>query len=169
MFKWKKPKNDLDIDIRFLLANERTLLAWVRTGLTLIAGGVASPVFLLDEIDKTPGRGSEDGDPLGPLHDLLEPSSAQRVEDDCLKLHFDARHVIWMATANDLGSLPPSLLDRFLILEVQRPSQSQMQIVLEHLYREVILDWGDWFEPSLCPEAREGLRAAHPRKARHHP
>lgn len=40
MLKWKKPKNDLDVDIRFLLANERTLLAWVRTGLTLIAGGV---------------------------------------------------------------------------------------------------------------------------------
>lgn len=41
MFKKSKPKNQLDVDIRFMLANERTLLAWVRTGLTLIAGGVA--------------------------------------------------------------------------------------------------------------------------------
>jgi putative membrane protein len=35
------PRERLDVDIRFLLANERTLLAWVRTALTLLAGGVA--------------------------------------------------------------------------------------------------------------------------------
>ena len=33
------PSDRLDVDARFLLANERTLLAWVRTGLTLLAGG----------------------------------------------------------------------------------------------------------------------------------
>jgi putative membrane protein len=32
---------DIDVDVRFLLANERTWLAWLRTALTMIAGGVA--------------------------------------------------------------------------------------------------------------------------------
>lgn len=36
-----KSSEDLDVDVRFLLANERTLLAWVRTGLAIMAAGVA--------------------------------------------------------------------------------------------------------------------------------
>jgi len=32
---------DRDIDYRFILANERTFLAWIRTSLGLLAGGVA--------------------------------------------------------------------------------------------------------------------------------
>ncbi|USN97081.1 MAG: DUF202 domain-containing protein [Candidatus Nomurabacteria bacterium] len=38
-------KEELDVDVRFLLANERTLLAWVRTGLTIEAGGIALTAF----------------------------------------------------------------------------------------------------------------------------
>jgi len=40
--------NQLDVDVRFLLANERTMLAWLRTALTLLAGGVALVHFAED-------------------------------------------------------------------------------------------------------------------------
>lgn len=44
---------ELDVDARFLLANERTLLAWVRTALTLIAGGVGIAQFGTDVEGRT--------------------------------------------------------------------------------------------------------------------
>lgn len=43
-----KKNEKLDVDIRFLLANERTLLAWIRTALTMQAGGIALAHFVSD-------------------------------------------------------------------------------------------------------------------------
>jgi putative membrane protein len=44
----------LDVDARFLLANERTLLAWVRTALTLLAAGFAVQELADDSRGRTP-------------------------------------------------------------------------------------------------------------------
>lgn len=43
-----KQQEKLDVDTRFLLANERTLLAWIRTALTMQAGGIALAHFVSD-------------------------------------------------------------------------------------------------------------------------
>jgi putative membrane protein len=43
-----RPADELDVDARFLLANERTLLAWVRTSLTFLVAGVGVQQFAVD-------------------------------------------------------------------------------------------------------------------------
>lgn len=45
-----KKASNLDVDVRFLLANERTLLAWIRTALTMEAGGIALAHFVSDSL-----------------------------------------------------------------------------------------------------------------------
>ncbi len=41
-----EPRPEQDPDYRFTLANERTFLAWIRTALALIAGGIAVVQFV---------------------------------------------------------------------------------------------------------------------------
>lgn len=101
---------------------------WANTHTGLVFESVcmgthADPVILLDEIDKASDRPSSD--PLAPLHSLLEPSTAKKVKDLSAGIEFDASHVCWIATANDLQRVPLPIQSRFHIFRVQEPTAEQ--------------------------------------------
>lgn len=96
-----------------------------------------SPLVILDELDKAPANWGY-GDPLGPLHNLLEPASAKVFKDASFPMPIDASHVIWIATANSLGSIPPTIKDRFEVFKVIPPSADQYDAVLSEIYKELM-------------------------------
>ncbi len=104
----------------------------------VIGGKVANPVVLLDEIDKTPRAGSSRHyAPLAPLHAALEPGTARRTEDQCIPGPFDASHVIYIATANQLTPIPESLLSRFQIVLCRAPGVREALAAAQRIAAEV--------------------------------
>src|SRR5687768_18123937 len=91
------------IDYRFSLANERTFLAWIRTALSLVAGGLAV-VQLLDEVDP-PALRRALGIPIVLLGGLLAALSLSRWERNEQAMRADR-------------SLPRSILPRLLAIGV---------------------------------------------------
>ncbi|MDZ4283533.1 MAG: AAA family ATPase [Hydrogenophaga sp.] len=81
------------------------------------------PLILLDEIDKATGYRT--GNPLAPLHTLLEPLTACTVKDISLGLTFDASHASWVATANDPSLVPATIRSRFRVFNIKVPTAAQ--------------------------------------------
>lgn len=102
----------------------------------IILGNFANPIFLLDELDKTPAGGRYD--PLAALHCLLEPLTAKRVRDAGLDLEFDASLATYIATANDPNRIPASLLSRFRQFEIRAPRGEAALIVARSLVKATI-------------------------------
>lgn len=99
-----------------------------------------SPLIILDEIDKT-GDNIAYGDPLSPLHNLLEPLSAKMFEDASFALTIDASRVIWIATANSIDKIPATIQSRFEIFEIATQSPIAQTAILESICKELASEY----------------------------
>ena len=131
----------------------------------IVSGKSSSPVILLDEIDKV--RGHDGSDPVAALHQLLEREQAAKFRDECLDIEVSAQDCIWIATANDTRGIPPSLLDRFHVIDIASPTREQMHVVIRSLFEETVrAHYAGWFEDGVDDDVIDRIRAINPRRAR---
>lgn len=106
----------------------------------VVMGDHAAPVVVLDELDKAKTHYS--GSSLAALHGLLEPVTAAVVTDLSMDITFDARHVVWLATANRIDRLSPSLISRFKVFEVSTPSAEDGIRIARAVAANVVREFG---------------------------
>ena len=94
--------------------------------------GSSNPLILFDEIDKM-GQGVH-GDPASALLEVLDSEQNSKFRDNYAEIPIDLSKVLFVATANDAGTIPRPLLDRMEIIEIEGYTQNEkFHIAKEHL------------------------------------
>ncbi|HEV2495362.1 MAG TPA: endopeptidase La [Terriglobia bacterium] len=113
------------------------------------------PVFVLDEVDKI-GRDFR-GDPSSALLEVLDPEQNSHFRDNYLDVQFDLSKVLFICTANVLDTIPPPLLDRMELMELQGYSEEEkIEIAYRHLIPKQTEEHGVR-TPEQIEFTREGL------------
>lgn len=123
----------------------------------------ANPIVILDEIDKA-SSGSK-FDPLGPLYSLLEQKTAEKFVDEAMDMPSNASHILYVATANTLTTLPKPILSRFIILKIDEMSAEQHGAVTQSIYAGLLAqhDATALFPSKISKDVSEALRNQSPR------